>query len=89
MRTQLGPLDTIRIPIHAQLPIRAHGLQGRQPAVTGAAILDVALGAGGHLGEGLGGGVLAGAVDVGLDGGTEGVDGVEAAEDDGRVEEEL
>ena len=86
---QFGSLDAVRISIHAKLPITAHSFQCWQPAVASASVIDIAFGTRSHLSQSFGCGILTRAIHIILYGLPEGVYHVQAAKDDGGVEEQL
>lgn len=89
MRADRRPPHGIRILVHALFPIIAHALHCWYPAIPITSVLDVFPRANGHLGQRLGGDFLGRFVDVGADGGPEGVDDVDEEKHQEDVEEEL
>lgn len=90
MRADPRPPDAPGILIHALLPVPTHGLHGGDALLAGRApVLAVALGAQGHLGQGLGGGLVRGFVHVGPDRRPEGPDDVDEEEDEEDVQQQL
>lgn len=89
MCTQPCPLHGAWIPVHAQLPIAADGLEGRQAGVGATSVLDVVLRTDGHLGQHFCHRVVAGAIHICANGGIKGPKHVETTPQNGGVEEDL
>lgn len=89
VRRHACPPNGAWILVHASLPVVAHRLQRRRPRRRVTPVFAVVLRAHGHLGQNVGNGLFGFLIDVGADGGPEGVDDVNEEEHEEDVEEEL
>ena len=89
MRTNPRPTHPPRIPIHTLFPAITNPLHSRDPALALTPISHILPSTDGHLRQGSGGRFLALLVDVGADGGPEGIAEVDEEEHGGDIKQEL